>query len=949
MEDRKKKPKKRARPETAGHVPLNPTYVQSASLRRPERLKKSKNEININLEISAPPRTKRPRQSNEENQTLDIEENQAPKRRRTLKSNGTKEAPINKSVKINLRKGIPLNTSLDTLNAYGIYNSDSEIQSFIGNIGDSNPRRDKLALRNRQMDLEEPEVEANKAPEILPDILVSELSPMQLAELHNVQTLEELDTLLEKYTGEDPTMFIACTIYQLKFREDVSEEQIEEAILFKNIFTHKNQQQHRQEVATKPPTRLTVPTKPKKVFENATEIAKTLKNIKENDYGKSLDDHLKQLEQELTSENSETPQQLSTLSDYANTLYSQYRDIMTLPWEKTPPKKSQTKDTFIQKLSAIYLAQQGLENDIFQNIQIDHPLYRWLEGHELYEEGDIISPLALYSTSTGPKSGEAFGGTEDRTLFIFRNHHSGRLIQLLTGTKNWYQREVLFPAYSQFIVIAKTLKTRASGHSDLWYVLDEIKEPLLSLGKNAKGIGSMRNDEGYALEDEFATNTLVDKKHRELFQNKQPTLEELEKAGIEGIEEDNVGKLAVHNLYGQATHDTWKQLLKEPISRTNILTMDTFKKYYEKFTNKEASFRTDEVGWGDDTFHTLTQTQLNALEAHNLLAYPVIITGKMTEQYLQWLSKSRRKQFENLDGTKSSRDEYIKMVKGHQKNDKSIPITPELYLAFSKSIKSMPETQYEVTHGEPNELEKEIVIILNKTSVALEQALTMYISGLIDKELYAKKVTKYATGLQQDIVSIHPFSDANGRLSRIMMYKVLQAYMPSDAHQIFPVIDDPGMDLLSTKEEWHKLLYPAHSSIATTSTSTSTLNAQTITTANSINIFPPTYHMTSNFESDDQYGDKLSITQKKYGEELDDYDVGELGNYNGGEYDNVEEKVIDLNTWNEADQHDFKKGTRIRIMHNQPDISERVYELIEDYWGGGGNQLTTDTYLKRIQ
>ncbi len=81
---------------------------------------------------------------------------------------------------------------------------------------------------------------------------------------------------------------------------------------------------------------------------------------------------------------------ISVLSDYANTLYSQFRDAMILPWRRRF-NRTLTNDNSYERLLGVYAAQVALLASPVRDFAVDGPVFRWAEGIEDYFPGDLLS------------------------------------------------------------------------------------------------------------------------------------------------------------------------------------------------------------------------------------------------------------------------------------------------------------------------------------------------------------------------------------------------------------------------------------------------------------------------------------------------------------------------------------------------------------------------------
>ncbi|MCX6783664.1 MAG: Fic family protein [candidate division WWE3 bacterium] len=121
--------------------------------------------------------------------------------------------------------------------------------------------------------------------------------------------------------------------------------------------------------------------------------------------------------------------------------------------------------------------------------------------------------------------------------------------------------------------------------------------------------------------------------------------------------------------------------------------------------------------------------------------------------------------------------------------------------SYSACLKTLPE--------DVQQAEKAVLTTESLIKALLKETLSWYeneeakLKADLDPSQREKdlQVIKIAAELQQRIVSIHPFRDGNGRLSRLLMNYVLEK------HGVAPSIIELGdQDIFYTPEEWAKLV-----------------------------------------------------------------------------------------------------------------------------------------------
>ena len=687
-----------------------------------------------------------------------------------------------------------------------------------------------------------------------PAAIIAELTPQQVNEIVAVKSQKKLNILLKKYEDAGAvTLFLAAWLHHGEGKWLAKERN--SIRLIRQILTPVEKSENVDNLI-KPVLKL-LPArigkkKRGKVLETIALIQTVLNEsgfVEDYENARVLDTHVEAIKKILNEEGDRFKLFLS-LYDYANTLYAQFRDALETPWNL--PTTGQTKDTLVQKRAIILAAQLALLQPEMLPMPEEQWAFRWIEGIEHFYPGQLIAPTALWSTSRGSQASEAFGGKDERTFFMIRNCHSGRLVQLLTGTKNWYQREVLFPAYVQLVVKLrhefKTDKKDQNGDPirEVGYILEEVEGGIRQYLQDViPGIGLPFHEDQIPVSDDFLLCSLVDQRHQQLFKVvKTLTGKTLEDAGIELNGRGETENIPLTLIYGAETHEAWNRIMRRKDLRREILTLDMLKSCFFglriklKANDKDEEgylparledvvFRDFEDGWGSDgVYFNLNEAQRKALTAHGLLFYPTIEAGaEELQNYIAWVAGRGGQKIETIAGEKS-KAAYLKELK-KRNSDKELPelrmpVTGELMEEFwnwkeKQNKKRRPynpdEQQYEVTYGDPMDGDENVMLTnlteaLEKFSIALEQSLALYIDKKVTRQEYVTWVYRFAALVQQSIVAAHPFADGNGRLSRLVMYKVLMAYLPAEVllAEGLPLIQEPGNDLYSTEEEWTEVL-----------------------------------------------------------------------------------------------------------------------------------------------
>ena len=390
---------------------------------------------------------------------------------------------------------------------------------------------------------------------------------------------------------------------------------------------------------------------------------------------------------------------------------------------------------------------------------------------------------------------------------------------------------------------------------DVGYVLEEVEGGVQQLHTDdIPNIGLPAREGKLSILSPCLLASLVDARHRKLFEGaKTLTGAQLETAGIELNGRRETDNIPLESIYGEETHKAWAEMVQIRHPRRDILTLKVLKECFlglktrdKKGVLHKDAIRDFETGWGD--FQTLNEAQRKALKAHGLLVYPTLeASSRELSAYMKWVAgKSFGRPIQSIKGPiakkayLASLDERLKeiqalesrltdlqrMPKATQEAAKlerklsslKTAIPDEHMVSFLKEVKkekvyNADVQHYEVSYGHPITGQENVMLTdlnesLDEFSTAFEQSLALYVGGHLSQQEYVAAVYRLAAFVQRALVAAHPFADGNGRLSRLMMYKILMAYLPVGELQKngLPIIAEPGKDLLTEKEAWAQML-----------------------------------------------------------------------------------------------------------------------------------------------
>ncbi len=712
-----------------------------------------------------------------------------------------------------------------------------------------------------------------------PSVIIAELSTRQIEEILAASSNDDFRELLAKYKkAKDPGLYLAALLHHANANKKwLGDREIIIADLMRQIFAPAQgrdvEQIIKDTLATWKPTfdieekRATVLAAVESV-RHALEILKRTEDYPENT-GLVLNEYSDNIKRTLKEDAGKL---LMALYDYANTEFGKYSAIDT-PW--------QIND--LEQAYRILAAQLALSHTVMQPVPADSWVFRWKSGDEpMHHPGTLISPMALWSCSRGSMASEGFGKKEeDLTFFAIQKPRSGRFIQLVTGTNKWYQREVLFPAHAQFVVKSRfefnagRKDKKGIPLYDVGYVLEEVEGGVQQLlTDDIPNIGLPAREGKLSILPPCLLASLVDARHRKLFEGaKTLTGAQLETAGIELNGRRETDNIPLESIYGEETHKAWSEIMQTRHPRRDILTLKVLKECFLglKTRDKKGALHKDairdfETGWGE--FQTLNAAQRQALKAHGLLVYPTLeASSEELNDYIKWVRKrSFGQPIQSIKGRMGKKnyleslDEKLREIKSLESqltNLKRVRRTTETvkqakdleeqlaasrvaipdehmvsFLHETRQIKQIKDynadtQKYEVSYGHPISGQENVMLTdlnesLDEFSIALEQSLALYVGQHLSQQEYVAAVYRLAAFVQQALVAAHPFTDGNGRLSRLIMYKVLMAYLPVGELQKngLPIVAEPGKDLLTEKEAWAQILVESQHIPVTTATST---------------------------------------------------------------------------------------------------------------------------------
>lgn len=430
--------------------------------------------------------------------------------------------------------------------------------------------------------------------------------------------------------------------------------------------------------------------------------------------------------------------------------------------------------------------------------------YRREESANQHVPGEIISPGVLWSSALAPQFASQFDRKGQGTLYAIHSRYTARDVQLLAGTLKWYQREVLFPPYARFVVEDKLDDERYGTV----YTLRELppQGPSLEVGDVLDEIGLRR------LSEDKEVRTLVDKGHYDValakyLRQEAWTTQEAEGAHIEGL---TGGIHHPRALYGSETFRRWRETLRWQPSRTEqdaLWTVDGFLALASRVSGQPERLRDGWSGWGegDDTF-ALSPSAANNATALGLRVGRYYGRNEFTSGWKRALGGLPDRDYRDGDFKLVRKNAWGKSLVRELNAEGSVWLWRGDVPALLQVGALKPEggsSQYTVKYGLGST--RDVDAALRRLLADAQR----HLDGLnaLSPD-YAENVTKAAARLQQEIVAIHPLSNANGRVSRLYMYKVLQKYLPMfGGHDALPVLPDTGKDLTTSRDDWGNQLW----------------------------------------------------------------------------------------------------------------------------------------------
>lgn len=504
------------------------------------------------------------------------------------------------------------------------------------------------------------------------------------------------------------------------------------------------------------------------------------------DYGTSIGDK----RDETLSLIDQDPGGASAINKYIAGGFGSASDTLDQPWSKEGDRSSRV---------SIQGAVRGLEKLPVR----EGWSYRREESANEHAPGEIISPGVLWSSALAPQFASQFDRQGEGTLYAIHSRSTARDVQLLAGKLKWYQREVLFPPYARFVVEDKVEDERYGTV----YTLRELPPQGTSLER-----GDVLDELDGRLSEDKELRTLVDKRHFDKALDKYSrqeawTTQEAEGEHIEGL---SGGIHHPRELYGSETFRRWREGLRwqpTPTEQTALWTVDGFLELASRVSGQPERLRDGWSGWGegDDTF------SLSPSSADNATALGLRVGRYYTAREFQsgWkraLSGLPDRGYRDGDFAQVRSGPWSRALTKELNQNGNVWVwrddVPTLLRVGALKPEGGP-SEYTVKYG---------LGTTRDVRAALERLLgeaQRHLNGLdVFSGDYAERVTRAAARLQQDVVAIHPLSNANGRISRLYMYKVLQKYLPAfGGYDALPVLPDTGKDLTTSRGDWGDQLW----------------------------------------------------------------------------------------------------------------------------------------------